>query len=122
MILLDRRPFLARNGKNSGKGHSPRRQLPSPKEITLMKAVLALSSALIAVGVCGSTLVLAQSAPPDAVMLVPGVYTTPEISAKCQAYAAKRVVGGSNTDTSRQAVALACAQKLWKAQLAKGAK
>ncbi len=61
-------------------------------------------------------------APPDAVMLVPGVYTTPEISAKCQAFAAKRVVGGSNTDSSRQAVALACAQKLWKAQLAKGAK
>ena len=64
---------------------------------------------------------LAQSAPPDAVMLVPGVYTTPEISAKCQAFAAKRVVGGSNTDTSRQAVALACAQKLWKADLAKQA-
>ena len=56
------------------------------------------------------------------VMLVPGVYTTPEISAKCQAYAAKRVVGGSNTDTSRQAVALACAKKLWKEQNAKGGK
>lgn len=88
-----------------------------------MKAALALSSALVAaIGVWSATPVLAQGAPPDAVMLVPGVYTTPEISAKCQAYAAKRVVGGSNTDTSRQAVALACAQKLWKAQLAKGAK
>jgi hypothetical protein len=69
----------------------------------------------------GASPALAQ-VPGDAVMLVPGVYTTPEISAKCQAYAAKRVVGGSNTDSSRQAVALACAQKLWKAQLAKGAR
>ena len=52
-------------------------------------------------------------------MIAPGVYTTPEIAAKCQAYAAKRVVGGSNTDTSRQAVALACAQRLWKQELVK---
>ena len=88
-----------------------------------MKIAFAMSGALIAaIGGWNSTPVLAQAAPPDAVMLVPGVYTTPEISAKCQAFAAKRVVGGSNTDTSRQAVALACAQKLWKAQLAKGAK
>jgi hypothetical protein len=87
-----------------------------------MKIGLALSIALLgAVGAAGFAPAFAQ-APPDAVMLVPGVYTTPEISAKCQAFAAKRVVGGSNTDTSRQAVALACAQKLWKAQLAKGAR
>jgi hypothetical protein len=80
----------------------------------------ALSIALLAaVGAWCSTPALAQGAPPDAVMLVPGVYTTPEISAKCQAFAAKRVVGGSNTDSSRQAVALACAQKLWKAEIAK---
>ena len=85
-----------------------------------MKIALAVFGAL-AVGINISP-ALAQSAPPDAVMLVPGVYTTPEISAKCQAFAAKRVVGGSNTDSSRQAVALACAQKLWKAELAKGAK
>ena len=85
-----------------------------------MKAALALSSALVAaIGVWSATPVLAQGAPPDAVMLVPGVYTTPEISAKCQAYAAKRVVGGSNTDTSRQAVALACAQKLWAQEIKK---
>jgi hypothetical protein len=88
-----------------------------------MKIALALSSALIAaIGVWSPTPALAQGAPANAVMLVPGVYTTPEISAKCQAFAAKRVVGGSNTDTSRQAVALACAQKLWKADLAKQAK
>jgi hypothetical protein len=86
-----------------------------------MKTVL-LGALAAAVTAWSPSPVLAQSAPPDAVMLVPGVYTTPEISAKCQAFAAKRVVGGSNTDTSRQAVALACAQKLWKADLAKQAK
>ena len=88
-----------------------------------MKIALAASGALAAAITAWSfSPAFAQGAPPDAVMLVPGVYTTPEISAKCQAFAAKRVVGGSNTDTSRQAVALACAQKLWKADLAKQAK
>ena len=89
-----------------------------------MKIALAAPRTLAAAVITAWSLspALAQSAPPDAVMLVPGVYTTPEISAKCQAFAAKRVVGGSNTDTSRQAVALACAQKLWKADLAKRAK
>jgi hypothetical protein len=88
-----------------------------------MKIALAASGALAAAITALSLFpAFAQSAPADAVMLVPGVYTTPEISAKCQAFAAKRVVGGSNTDTSRQAVALACAQKLWKADLAKRAK
>jgi hypothetical protein len=87
-----------------------------------MNIAKVISIALVAgAGTCGSA--LAQgSLPAGAVMLVPGVYTTPEISAKCQAYAMKRVVGGSNTDTSRQAVALACAQKLWKQEIAKGAK
>ena len=84
-----------------------------------MNITKVLSIALIAgAGVCGSALAQNQT-PPNAVMLVPGVYTTPEISAKCQAYAAQRVTGGSNTDTSRQAVALACAQKLWKQELVK---
>lgn len=59
-------------------------------------------------------------APADAVMLVPGVWTTPEISAKCQAYAAKRVGTGPNTDNIRQTTALACAKKLWDRELAKG--
>ncbi|MEJ0074427.1 MAG: hypothetical protein WDO17_03115 [Alphaproteobacteria bacterium] len=78
-----------------------------------MKIVLAMSGALIAtIGVWSSTPVLAQGAPAGAVMIIPGVYTTPEISRKCLDYAAKRVVGGSNTDTSRQAVAAACARKL----------
>ena len=88
-----------------------------------MTKTIALSTALLAaIGAWSAAPALAQGVPSDAVMLVPGVYTTPEISAKCQAYAAKRVVGGSNTDSSRQAVALACAQKLWKAQIAKGKK
>jgi hypothetical protein len=78
-----------------------------------------VSIALIAGVGAWSSLPAAAQMPSDAVMLVPGVYTTPEISAKCQAYAAKRVTGGGMTDTSRQAVALACAQKLWKQELAK---
>jgi hypothetical protein len=78
-----------------------------------MKIVLAMSGALIAaIGVWSSTPAAAQNQPPGTVMIIPGVYTTPEISAKCTAYAAKRVVGGSNTDTSRQAVTAACVRKL----------
>jgi hypothetical protein len=74
----------------------------------------ALSIALLAaVGTWAVAPAAAQNqAPPGAVMIIPGVYTTPEISRKCLDYAAKRVVGGSNTDTSRQAVAAACARKL----------
>jgi hypothetical protein len=78
-----------------------------------MKIVLAMSGALIAaIGVWGAPPAAAQNQPPGTVMIIPGVYTTPEISAKCTAYAAKRVVGGSNTDTSRQAVTAACVRKL----------
>ena len=55
--------------------------------------------------------------PSDATMLVPGVYTTPEITAKCQKYARDRVGTSSNTDSARQSVALACAKKLWDRQL-----
>ena len=50
-------------------------------------------------------------------MLVPGVYTTPEISAKCQAYAAQQVpVGG---DQQRQSVALACVKQTYDEEVAK---
>lgn len=45
-------------------------------------------------------------------MIMPGVYTTPEISKKCTDYARKRVGVGGHTDTSRQAVAAACVRKL----------
>ena len=85
-----------------------------------MKIALVVSGALIAAA-WGLSPAFAQPAD-GVVQLVPGVYTTPEISAKCQAYAAKRVVGGGHTDTSRQAVALACAKKLWQQQHAKGGK
>ena len=56
-------------------------------------------------------------APADAVMLVPGVYTTPEISAKCGAYARARTQ--PNEDQRRQTLALACAQKLWAQEIKK---
>jgi hypothetical protein len=78
-----------------------------------------VSIALIAgIGAWGSTSAWAQD---SYVMIVPGVYTTPEISAKCQAYAAQRVTNASD-DVSRTRVALACVKKLWKEQNAKGGK
>jgi hypothetical protein len=59
---------------------------------------------------------------PDVIMITPGVYTTPEISKKCQAYAIKRVGLSQNTDNARTAVALQCAKKLWAEQQAKAKK
>jgi hypothetical protein len=47
-----------------------------------------------------------------ATMLAPGVYTTPEISAKCQQYAAKRVGYSSAGDRERTTVFIACVRKL----------
>ena len=73
-------------------------------------AVLSIAL-LAAAGAWGSTAAFAQG-PPGTVMIIPGVYTTPEISAKCTDYARKRVGVGGHTDTSRQAVAAACARKL----------
>jgi hypothetical protein len=63
----------------------------------------------------------AAQAPAGTTMLVPGVYTTPEISAKCQKYARDRVGTSGHTDTARHSLALACAQKLWSKQV-KGSK
>jgi hypothetical protein len=83
----------------------------------IMNIAKVFSIALIA-GAAALSPALAQ-APAGAVMLVPGVYTTPEISAKCQAYAAKRAGLSGYTDSARQSVALACAQKLWKQEIAK---
>lgn len=85
-----------------------------------MKTRHAISIPLLSVATLwGASAALAQ-APSDAVMLVPGVYTTPEISAKCQKYARDRVGLSGHTDTSRQAVALACVQKLWQQKQVKG--
>jgi len=53
---------------------------------------------------------LAQS---DSNMLAPGVYTTPEISRKCQDYTRERVGQSSSGDSERQSVFLACVQKLY---------
>src|SRR5436309_92951 len=48
-----------------------------------------------------------------ATMLAPGVYTTADISRRCQTYMNRRVTGGGMVDTSRQAVFIACVQKLY---------
>ena len=80
-----------------------------------MKIASVVSVALLA-GALGASPVGAQ-APADAVMLVPGVYTTPEISAKCGAYARARTQ--AHEDQRRQSLALACAQKLWAQEIKK---
>jgi len=54
----------------------------------------------------------AAATPSGATMLAPGVYTTADISRRCQTYTGRRVRGGMN-DTSRQAVFIACVQKLY---------
>lgn len=78
-----------------------------------MKIAFAIFGALVAaIGVWGLSPAAAQNQPPGSVMIMPGVYTTPEISRKCTDYARKRVGVGGFTDTSRQAVAAACVRKL----------
>jgi hypothetical protein len=76
-------------------------------------------SMLAAVGTCLLVAPATAQMPSDAIMLTPGVYTTPEISKKCQAFAAKRVGMSGYTDSSRQAVALQCAKKLMDQKTAK---
>jgi hypothetical protein len=58
----------------------------------------------------------AAATPSGAIMLAPGVYTTADISRRCQTYAARRVRGGGMDDSSRQAVFIACVQKLYNGQ------
>jgi hypothetical protein len=55
----------------------------------------------------------AAATPSGATMLMPGVYTTADISRRCQTYTGRRVRGGGMDDTSRQAVFIACVQKLY---------
>lgn len=83
-----------------------------------MRLVQAMS--ILLVSAWGAAPAAAQ-APAGTTMLVPGVYTTAEISRKCQKYAADRVGTSGHTDTARHSLALACAQKLWSKQV-KGAK
>ena len=71
---------------------------------------------LVALLASSANMPLARAQLPEgAVMLVPGVYTTPEISAKCGAYARSKTQ--SHEDARRQTLALACAQKLWNQQV-----
>jgi len=74
-----------------------------------------LSIALI-VGAGAWSPALAQSLP-NSTMLAAGVWTTPEISAVCQAYVAKRVpVGG---DQQRQSMMAACIKKAYAREVAR---
>ena len=74
-----------------------------------MKTLLALI--IIAAGVAYlPSPAVAQS---EGTMLMPGVYTTPEISARCQSYARRRAGSGGRSDNMRQSVFLACVQKLY---------
>jgi len=78
-----------------------------------------LIALLAGAGACSSAL---AQAPADAVMLVPGVYTTPEISAKCQAYAAKRAGKGRIVTISNE-IALVWSQgkdSVWRSTALKG--
>jgi hypothetical protein len=80
-----------------------------------MNIAKVLSIALIA-GAGAWSPALAQQLP-GAQEVQPGVWTTPEISAKCQAYVAKRVpVGG---DQQRQSMTVACVKKAYAQELAK---
>ena len=64
----------------------------------------------------GASSALAQSLP-NSTMLAAGVWTTPEISAKCQAYVARRVpVGG---DQQRQSMMAACVKKAYAQEVAR---
>ena len=71
-----------------------------------MKKLLAI--ALLATCGCPS---VAPAATSGKIMLAPGVYTTADISRRCQQYTARRV-GSTRADTERQSVFLACVQRL----------
>ena len=80
-----------------------------------MNIAKVLSIALIA-GAGAWSPALAQSLP-GSVELRPGIWTTPEITAKCQTYVNKRVpVGGDN---QRQSMMGACIKKVYAQEVAK---
>lgn len=91
-------------------------QLNGIEHMTITK--LASIAVLAVAGAWGSA-ALAQSLP-GSVELVPGVWTTPEISAKCQTYVNKRVpVGG---DQQRQSMMASCVKKAYSQQMKKRGK
>jgi hypothetical protein len=75
-----------------------------------MKIAQILSVALLAAA-GGASPALAQASG-QGIMIRPGVYTTPEISAKCMDYA-RRTEPREGADNRRQSLALACAKKLY---------
>jgi len=80
-----------------------------------MNIAKTLSIALI-VGAAAWSPAMAQQLP-GSVELAPGIYTTPEITAKCQAYVSKRVpVGG---DQQRQSMMAACVKKAYAKEVSK---
>jgi hypothetical protein len=82
-------------------------QLNGIEHMTITKVA---AIALVATAAAWSSAALAQSLP-GSVELAPGVWTTPEITAKCQAYVAKRVpVGG---DQQRQSMMASCVKKAY---------
>ena len=72
--------------------------------------------AVLAAAGAWSSSAFAQSLP-GSVQLARGIWTTPEISAKCQAYVARRVpVGG---DQQRQSLMASCVRRAYSQQVAK---
>ena len=78
-----------------------------------------VSIALIAGAGLWSSAALAQQLP-GAQEMAPGIWTTPEITAKCQAYVAKRVPAGG--DQQRQSMMAACVKKAYAAEQKKAKK
>jgi hypothetical protein len=75
----------------------------------MTKLTPALTSAFFAVAAFAAASP-AFALPKGAAMLKPGVYTTPDISARCQRYARARTGSSGNTDSERQSVFIACVQ------------
>lgn len=74
----------------------------------------AFAALLIAMGCTSFPLPTIDVAQAQGEMLAPGIYTTPDISRRCQAYMRSRMPGSGTLDSSRQAVFLACVQKLYR--------
>jgi hypothetical protein len=74
----------------------------------------ALAALLVAIGSASSPALTIQIAQAQSSMLARGIYTTPEISARCQAYTRSRNPGSGTMDSTRQAVFLACVRKLYR--------